>query len=991
MTSLYKSVLCATLFTGLALSSHAQQGTIRGKVTDGESGEVLLGATVRLLLDNDVTGGAYTDIEGSYSIKANPGTYSLVVSYVSFINDTIDNVTLSANQVVFNQSLLFQSLQVREDLAVEIVAKRNQASTVTLYNTKRNSINTIDGISLDLVKRTGDPNVAAAMQRVTGVTVEDGKYVYVRGLGDRYSKSLLNGAELPGLDPNRNTVQMDIFPSNLIDNILVYKTFTPDLPGDFTGGLIDVQTKDFPDRFTLSVSTSWGINDQSSFLGEGDMVPTQQTGNTDWLAYDDGTRGVPGTIQSGGIPAPTFDPNETATIDQITNASNSFETRMFPTFDGSTFMNHNHQISIGDQFELGGRPFGYIIGLSYRNSYSFFDGLADVQNANGNTTFGFSGSRQGRFKNTSSVGSITTDLNTEAEIADVTSTRNVLWGTLIKLSYKPRTAHKFSFNYMRNQSARTRNKFLQGTIASDDPGLGINSTVLGFLERSLDVFQLSGDHAFFEGKLKANWIVSLSESRQNEPDLRFYASSFEFTSSGNIFYELRDDLYNGPSRFYRDLEESNINAKLDFEIPISLSERDGKIKFGGAFTQKERDFRETRYEYLQGPGEFSFGANTLEESGDLFVRNAEAFFSRDNLGAEIQDLFGTQIVQYKTYLTDASEDRNIYRGEQDVLGVYAMTVLPITPKLKFQGGARLEITDASTVSQDSSVAQGLLDLTDVLPSANFIYALQDNMNLRFGYTRTLARPTFREFSPFVSFDFIQDFLLVGNPNLERTLIDNFDVRWEWYPTPGEVISVSGFYKDFDKPIEKVIEPRAGGSVQELTFRNVPSAEVLGVEIELRKDLDFLGPFFESFQLGLNASLIDSKVDINQQELDFIRSVDPERSANRPLYGQSPFAVNGELAYLNDSLGIKASVSYNIFGERISVVGGANPDVYEQPRGLLNVSVSKDLGNRWSARLRANNLLNPDYKHVQEYRGVEYIYQLFNVGRTYSLSFTYNIK
>ena len=256
---------------GLALSSFSQ-GTIRGKVTDGESGEVLLGATVRLLQDGAVRGGAYSDIEGSYSIKAAPGTYSLIVSYVSYINDTISNVIITGDEVVFNETLLFESLQIREDLAVEITARRNQASTVTLYNTKRNSINTIDGISLDLVKRTGDPNVAAAMQRVTGVTVEDGKYVYVRGLGDRYSKSLLNGAELPGLDPNRNTVQMDIFPSNLIDNILVYKTFTPDLPGNFTGGLIDVRTKDFPNQFTLSVSTSWGFNDQSSFLGEGDVV-----------------------------------------------------------------------------------------------------------------------------------------------------------------------------------------------------------------------------------------------------------------------------------------------------------------------------------------------------------------------------------------------------------------------------------------------------------------------------------------------------------------------------------------------------------------------------------------------------------------------------------------------------------------------------------------------------------------------------------------------
>ncbi|MEM8899725.1 MAG: carboxypeptidase regulatory-like domain-containing protein [Bacteroidota bacterium] len=590
MRILYKVFLCSILLMGLALSSFSQTGTIRGKVTDGENGEVLLGATIRLLSDGAIKGGAYSDIEGSYSIKAAPGTYSLIISYVSYINDTINNVIITGSEVVFYETLLFESLQIREDLAVEITARRNQASTVTLYNTKRNSINTIDGISLDLVKRTGDPNVAAAMQRVTGVTVEDGKYVYVRGLGDRYSKSLLNGAELPGLDPNRNTVQMDIFPSNLIDNILVYKTFTPDLPGDFTGGLIDVKTKDFPDRFTLSVSTSWGFNDQSSFLGEGDGVPTQQNGGTDWLGQDDGTRAVPNIIQTGGVPSVTFDVNDEATIRQIDQASKSFETPMYPEFNGTTFMNHNHQVSIGDQFDLGGRPFGYIIGLSYRNSYSFFDGTVDLDNTNRETEFTFSGASQGRFKNTGTVGSPVSELNTEVALADVTSRRNVLWGTLIKLSYKPRTAHKFSVNYMRNQSGRSQATHLQGTVPVDNVGEGLNSTVLGYMERALDVYQASGDHAFLDGKLKANWIVSYSQSRQDEPDLRFFASSFtfnNFTSRYNL--EINDAQYNLPSRFYRDLEEDNLNVKLDLEAPIKFNDRDGKIKLGGSLTQKERD------------------------------------------------------------------------------------------------------------------------------------------------------------------------------------------------------------------------------------------------------------------------------------------------------------------------------------------------------------------------------------------------------------------
>ncbi|MEL7063888.1 MAG: carboxypeptidase regulatory-like domain-containing protein, partial [Bacteroidota bacterium] len=200
------------------ISTVQAQGTIRGKVNNGTTGDILQGATVRLVDPNgQVRGGAYTDLEGTYTIKTSAGSYSLIISYISYISDTINDVTLEDGQVVFNETLLIEETAANEELAVEIVGKRNRASTVAFDQQKKKSVNAIDGVTFDLVKRTGDANVAAAMQRVVGVTVQDGKYVYVRGLGDRYSQTLLNGADLPSLDPNRNTVQMDIFPSNLID------------------------------------------------------------------------------------------------------------------------------------------------------------------------------------------------------------------------------------------------------------------------------------------------------------------------------------------------------------------------------------------------------------------------------------------------------------------------------------------------------------------------------------------------------------------------------------------------------------------------------------------------------------------------------------------------------------------------------------------------------------------------------------------------------
>ena len=262
------------------------------------------------------------------------------------------------------------------------------------------------------------------------------------------------------------------------------------------------------------------------------------------------------------------------------------------------------------------------------------------------------------------------------------------------------------------------------------------------------------------------------------------------------------------------------------------------------------------------------------------------------------------------------------------------------------------------------------------------------MNLRCCYARTLARPTFLEFSPFASFDFVGDFILTGNPNLQRTLIDNMDLRWEWYPSPGELISVSGFYKNFQNPIERVIVPEAPNL--EMTYRNVDQAVVYGLELELRFDFGFVSDFMQKFLFSSNISLLASEVDINEREYDKIISVDPDRMPTRQLMGQSPYAVYGELAYQDDKLGLQASVSYNVFGPRLAVVGGTDPDVFEQPRHLLNFALRKSIGKHWSVRFRARNLLNPAFKWTQTYRGEEYIYEYYKTGRSFSLGLSYNL-
>ncbi|MEZ4777612.1 MAG: TonB-dependent receptor [Bacteroidia bacterium] len=959
----FKFILSLVFCSVLSLHSLvAAPGTIRGKVTNGQTGEVLLGATVRLIQADQVKGGAYTDIEGSYTIKAEAGTYSMIISYVSFVNDTLE-VTVEEGAVIYNETLLFESLATREDLKVEITAKRNQASTVTLYNVKRTSLNTMDGISNDLIKRTGDNDAASAMSRVTGVTVEGGKYVYIRGLGDRYSNTLLNGAAIPSLDPNRNAVQLDIFPSQLIDNIVVYKTFTPDLPANFSGGLVNVITKDFPDRLRINFSASATYNPQANLI---DNFLTYETGKKDWQGRDDGTRALPSEIAglSGSIPEKTFNVSNLEDINTINRVSNSFKTGMIPSTRKSP-LGQNYQFSLGNQNLLFGRPFGYIASLSYRTEYNAYDD-----------------GKVARWKNTSSArdGVISDRLTNEREHGVVSGTEEVLWGGLVKLSYKPFDKHKIGVNLMHNQSGTSGAKTLEGPIPLDAVGLIFQTRVLSYLQRSIDIYQVQGDHAF--GKLNAYWILSTSHSLQSEPDLRFFSNDYTINGETRT-YDLQANLYPEPTRFFRDLDETNNDAKLNFELPVDIwKELQAKIKFGGAYTTKDRTFSENRYLVSQGNKSANYGGDP------------DAFFGPANTGVFIDTITfrGNTYYQvnYRNTVEDVSELRNRYSGLERVQAAYAMIELPVSERLKFVGGARYEGTRIETLSQDARVDSGNINLNDILPAISSLYKVREDLNLRGSFARTIARPTFREFAPFVSFDFVGDYNLVGNPNLTRTLIDNYDLRLEWYPTPGELISVSGFYKHFNNPIEKVLVPQAANT--ELTYRNVAEGMAYGVEFELRKNLGFIAPnsLLKNLQVGGNFSLIYSEVDIANDEYQKMIDVDPTRSRTRPVFGQSPYAVNGEVAYLNDSLGLKASLNYNVFGQRLVLVGGVNPDVYEQPRGLLNFSLSKTIKYGLSVTVRANNLLNPDYKQTQVYKETEYIFQNYRLGRSFSLGVSYSL-
>ena len=459
----------------------AQSGTIRGKVTDAETGEELIGAAV--LIEGTIQG-ASADLDGNYSIpNVELGTYSLRCSFISYETQTITDVEVKAGEVaVLDIKLATVSLGL-EEVVVTAKAVRNTESA--LLTMQKKSASVMDGISSQQISKSGDSDAASAVRRVTGVSVEGGKYVYVRGLGDRYSKTTLNGAEIPGLDPERNSVQMDIFPTNAIESMIIHKSFSPNL-NTFTGGLVDIVTKDFPEEFNLNFKASFEFNTQSSL---NDEFLSYEGGKNDWLGFDDGTRDFP--VNPEDI---LLYPSNRDELDATTMKFNKI---MEPNTKPS-FLNQNYSLSFGDQVSLFGRPLGYTIGLSYKANQLFYnDG------------------ERGLYKLTDANAQV---LNTEQRYNETSGREEVLLGSLVSLNYKFNNNNKIGYVLLYNHSGLKNAYYHVGEKPSDEFGMIIQNRELGFQERSIFANQLKGEH-FIESwnKLKINWVVSYTKSSKQNP------------------------------------------------------------------------------------------------------------------------------------------------------------------------------------------------------------------------------------------------------------------------------------------------------------------------------------------------------------------------------------------------------------------------------------------------------------------------------------------
>lgn len=942
------------LICGIHHFSFAQQGAITGTVMDETSGETLIGANV--LIENTTIGTA-TDFDGKYQFKAEPGIYTIHVSYIGYNDKKIQEVEIKAGETTFLDVLISdQALELDVDIVVKAKAIERSENAVLMLQKRSDKIQ--DGISSQEISRLGAGSAAGALQKVTGTTVVDGKYIFVRGLGDRYSSTSINGIRLPSIDPYRNSAQLDLVPTNLLDNIIAAKTFTPDLPGDFTGGSINIKTKSLPERFTYNVSLSTSYNSQNNlrddFLGF-------DAGEQAWLGFNDGKLDRPSVLdrediqgvlnRNAALQANLLNNDEPAFL--MDEAARAFNQQFTPSINNS-FLDYNISASLGNQFSLGGKPLGFLLTMNYaRNFRQYQNGLQAVYVNEG-------------------TGVPTLDEN--VNMVDNRSVETPRLGGLAGLTFKPSPNNELSVLTIYSHSTDISARELSGRFRTITAPRVFESRGLGFQEREFIDYIVSGSHLIPSlNKLKIEWTASVVDSKQDEPDLRFFANTYR---ADRDMYTVDQSNYSLPGHFFRTLDDRLMQAKLDITIPFAqAASTSNKFKVGGYFSRKERDFTESIY-----------NLDRTNSGGEDYAGDPLKYFGDNNRGLILEE--GNDNIM-GLYIVDNSRDDNNYTGETEIAAAYGMVTLQLFPQLKFIGGGRVETTDIFVESRSEKSAT--IDEVDFLPAANIIYSLGENANLRASYSNTLARPNMREVAPFANFGFIGDPELFGNPDLVRTRINNMDLRYEYFMRPGEMFAVSGFYKLFRDPIVQTF--RLAGENPQFTFQNSNNATLYGVEVEVRKSLDFISPSLQKMSVSGNFAYIYSESDIDSLELQVIREVDPSFESTRPLVGQSEYVANFNLNYVDQEAGIDAILAYNFFSDRLASAGvNGSPDIFEQGRSRLDFSISKRFGaqKRLKVSLRARNLIDPEYKTFATFVGQEYTYTRYKRGREFSFGIGYTL-
>ncbi len=979
---LYMMVLGTALFS--------QNGTIRGKVIDGVTGETIIGASV-LVVGKDK--GMATDLDGNFSIPIAPGTYDLKISSLMYSPVEIKGVVVKAGEVSE-----IPTITMKDDSELDVVVveeKLERSGEVGLQLEKMNAITAKDGISKDMMSLTGDGDAAAAAKRVTGVSVEGGKYVFVRGLGDRYTKTTLNGLEIPGLDPDRNSLQLDMFPSALIENLMVSKNFTAANPGDYTGGLVNIETVGFPTKKFANISASIGYNPSMHFNNN---FLTYKGSATDYLGFDAGARQIPDAALLPNPPSPAIG----SSSDQVNTFVKSFNPtlgadRAMSPMDFSISYSMGNQIDMGEKKEKNkGKKLGYIFSANYKVDYKYY---SEVENSE-------------------YLKPIEDDLY-EMEYANISrgeiGQRNVTLGLLGGLAIKSKLS-KFRLTLMHLQnSSTTAGKF---DIDNNPQAVGQSGYIaysdnLEYNQRGLTNLLIAGEHVKDTTGWKFEWGFSPTFSLSRDPDIRKTAFTI-----GSTVVQFAPGGGGLPARIWRNLNEINAPGRFDVAKDYKLFKRPAKLNFGASFTYKRRSYEILRYNMqFWYPQQWTNDPETGLPSQHDVLADPNIYPNNPNG------------IYYQSGNTNPNP--NEYQSSVYNTGVYINNEFPLAKSFKAILGLRVEYFVQTHTGRDQKWASGdqtnginlvneiVLNDIDFFPEVNLIYTLKSKKNenvttnFRGSYSMSIARPSFKELSYAQIFDPITGRAFNGgffeypdwDGNLRSTRIHNADLRWETFFSRGQVITASIFYKNFDAPIELVRIPQQT-STTEYQPRNVGQAWLAGFEFEFRKNLDFIHKSLANLSLIGNLTMVKSEVEMTDAEFNnrkLYEKWDEGLAPRREMAGQSPWVVNAGIMYTNKKIGkekenpvgLDIGVFYNVKGPTLYIVGsGIFPDIYTDPFHSLNFSLNVAFGKdqRTSIDFSAENLIGDNIFHYfSSYNAADQTFQRMEPGRKFTIGFKYRFN
>jgi len=1010
------------LFLFLASQALVAQGTLRGKVTD-EKGESMFGVIVRAIENESII--TQTDFEGSFSLKFpdnKPHTLNFVIVGYQTLEEKIqlkDNAVLAKEFTLLNSSNIIKGM--------DVVAKRVKANDGYMEKMKMNSATTLDFISSEVMKKTGDASVVNAIARVSGVSTNGG-LITVRGIGDRYVRTTLNGSRIPTLDPLTNNIKLDIFPSSLVDNIVITKTQSAELPGDWAGAYISVETKDYPDKLAVNIESQFGYNSQTTFKN----FITSDRSSTDWLGFDGGLRardsdvltapnldpsayqqmvalglgdyfaqlGIQGwqdgdaqsdayfrmgLVQLGLLPAALYN-NPTA----IQNARDQYNTTYKPqalntinpngTDYGNGFSNNwntkyrkapinfSQSFSIGDQKTLFGKELGFIFGFKYGSAVRFDPN--GISQRVGDESLGYLFDRQDN-----------------AQISRETNSISALLNLAYKLNKNNKVSLLFMPNFIGNNDVASFEEMPMG-IALQESAVSKN---IFFEQRKQLIYQYSSQHYIPRLKLKLDLNASYTDGNSVAPD--FKATQYiRFLNYETVQgYQFSPTAGDGIRRYYRYLDENIFDGRIGAELPLK-SKKEGvvrKVKFGAATQRNYRKIDNKEYRLRSG----NQGTVPQLLDGDL-----------DNYLSPDKFVINDGEIGY--YYEDFDFARNHSFGNSNVEAAYALLDYELNESVRFSGGVRAEHTDIFTdadlfheqgfqlydvrrenVGGFALVNPGVINQWNFLPSGSLIYKIKSKTetqsNLRFNYSQSVARPSIRELSDAAIYDNEFRTLIYGNSDLKMAHITNYDFRGEVYFANGDNVSASVFYKDFRNHIEMGF----GGSG--ITWDNIEKSTVRGIEVEGKKQLG------QHLEFRANLTLVKSEAEFVRKDLQIIDGKKVYTIIDtlyRPMFGQAPYLFNSILSYTADSLGLTATVSYNVQGPRLVIAGSVKgrPDVYEIPRHLVDFKVSKTIGKHYLASLTIRDILNSPVRRAYDLPSGYVDYDNFRYGTNFLVSFAYKL-